>query len=114
MNSDKVRKEVGPAGSREFLYMVEGRSTESRPHADNVIQERCCVRVTQLLRSVGNRAWLLAHGHAGVSVLPSLPATQTGSDCIMFPADACDCLKIGLRLRTVFITGKTRQNPGFS
>lgn len=62
MNSDKVRKEVGPAGSHEFLYLVEGRSTESHPHADSMIQERCCVRVTRLLRSVGNRACLQAHG----------------------------------------------------
>lgn len=62
MNSDKVRKEVGPAGSCEFLYMVEGRSTESHPHADNRIQERCCVRATRLLCSISNRACLLAHG----------------------------------------------------
>lgn len=72
MNSDNIREEVGPAGSHEFLYMVEGRSTENRPHADNVIRERSCVRVTRLLCSIGDIAGLPAHSHAEVSVLPSL------------------------------------------
>lgn len=58
INSDNVRKEVGPLGSHEFLYMVEGRSTESRPHTDNVVGGRSCVRVCSLLCSVANRACL--------------------------------------------------------
>lgn len=81
MNSDNVRKEVGPSGSHEFLYMVEGRSTESCPHADNVVQERSCVRVTRLLCSVGNSVCLPAHGRADASVLPFL-TSYTNFDLI--------------------------------
>lgn len=31
INSDNVRKEVGPLGSHEFLYMVEGKAPRAVP-----------------------------------------------------------------------------------